>query len=129
MKEMFKDFGKNFKEYISYLMKVGFKDLFINVLILFCIIVLATFVYIPVGLVEQLIFDFLKIFGTMPIVVSNIYHWVFQLISFILAVFAFIYLFNLRFKDVKEKGIDTKVEITKKGEEKVTLDLPKKKDE
>ena len=129
MKEMFKNFGKNFKEYISYLMKVGFKELFINVLILFCIIVLATFVYIPVGLVEQLIFDFLKIFGTMPIVVSNIYHWVFQLISFILAIFAFIYLFNLRFKDVKEKGIDTKVEINKKGEEKVTLDLPKKKDE
>ena len=129
MKEMFKNFGKNFKEYISYLMKVGFKELFINVLILFCIIVLATFVYIPVGLVEQLIFDFLKIFGTMPIVVSNIYHWVFQLISFILAIFAFVYLFNLRFKDVKEKGIDTKVEINKKGEEKVTLDLPKKKDE
>ena len=26
MKEMFKNFGKNFKEYISYLMKVGFKS-------------------------------------------------------------------------------------------------------
>jgi hypothetical protein len=38
------------------------------------------------------------------------------------------YLFNLRFKDVKEKGLENKVEIKNKSEEKVTLDLPKKKD-
>ena len=128
MKEMSKEFFKNLKEFVQYLMKVNFKELFVNTIILVCILVLSTFVYVPIELVDRLIFDFIKIFGTMPGIVAQIYHWIFHLISFICALFAFMYLFNLRFKDVKEKGLENKVEIKNKSEEKVTLDLPKKKD-
>ena len=128
MKQLFKDFFKNLKEYVSYLMKVNFKELFVNTIILVCILVLSTFAYVPVGLLDDLIFNFIKIFVTMPVLVTQIYHWIFNLLGFALALCAFAYMFNLRFKDVKEKGLDNKVEITKKGESKVTLDLPKQKD-
>jgi len=128
MKQLFKDFFKNLKDYVSYLMKVNFKELFVNTIILVCILVLSTFAYVPVGLLDDLIFNFIKIFVTMPVLVTQIYHWIFNLLGFVLALCAFAYMFNLRFKDVKEKGLDNKVEITKKGESKVTLDLPKQKD-
>ena len=44
------------------------------------------------------------------------------------------YLFNLRFKDVKEKGLNSAsvnkmAESTEDKEKKVTIDLPKKKEE
>ena len=123
VKELCKEFIKNLKEYVSYLMKVDFKELFINTIILVCILALATFVY--------LILSLLTIFIKFSAIVAAIYHWIFKLISFVLAVLAFMYLFNMRFKDVKEKGLENKVEIKSKNDDgtKTELDLPKKKEE
>ena len=41
---MLKKFWKRFKDYFSYLMTVDFKELFINLVILVCIILLSSFV-------------------------------------------------------------------------------------
>ena len=131
VKELCKEFFKNLKEYVAYLMKVDFKELFVNTVILICILALATFVYLPVSLVDDLILSLLTIFIKFSATLAAIYHWIFKLISFVLSVLAFMYLFNMRFKDVKEKGLENKVEIKPKKDDapKTELDLPKKKED
>lgn len=131
---MFKSFFKNGKKYIDYLMSVNFKELFVNVVILFCILVLSAFVYIPVGLVQELIRSFILVFTTFTEITSGLFNWFFNLVSLILAVFAFIYLFNKRFNDItafKEqvKGKNEKVKIVVSDEKGEELELPKSKDD
>ncbi len=130
MKETFNKFKVNFKKYIDYLMTVNFGELFINVLILLCIIVLSTFIFVPVGLIESLIRDFLSLFITLPSAVLSVYAWVFTLISTVLSFLAFVYLFNKRFEDMDafKKQIANKqpVQSVKKDED--VLELPKAKE-
>ena len=66
MKKLFVNFKGNFKKYIDYIMSVNFGELFINVLILICILLLSTFVFVPIGMVESIIRDFIGLFGGMP---------------------------------------------------------------
>ncbi len=132
MNKLFKDFFKRAKDYIDYLMKVDFKELFVNVVILFCIIVLSGFMFIPIGLVQDLIRQFIQSFGNMPVTVALLFDWVFYLISSIASIFAFIYLFNKRFEDLESFKKQVK-EGSKKESKKVDnksdddLDLPKAK--
>ena len=128
---MFKKFISNVKNYVNYLMTVNFGELFINVLILLCILVLSTFVFVPVGLVQSLIRDFILLFGSMSNLFLSIFDWVFTLISTVLAATAFIYMFNKRFDDLDllKKQINNKQvkeEEPKKDEE--ILELPKEKE-
>lgn len=130
MKEMFGKFKVNFKKYFDYLMTVNFGDLFINVLILLCIIVLSTFLFIPVGLVESLIRDFILLFVDLPSMVLSIYAWVFTLISTVLAFLAFVYLFNKRFDDIEafKKQLKEKPVAKEANNEEEELVLPKTKE-
>jgi len=125
IRKLIKDFGKNLKDYVQYLMKVDFKELFVNTVILLCIVLLSTFVYMPISIIRDLISDLVKIFFTVPVIVTSIYTWVVSLISFILCLIAFMYLFNMRFADVlraKEEKEGKKIIV--KGDE---LELPKEK--
>lgn len=125
IKNLIKKFGKNLKDYVQYLMKVDFKELFINTIILLCIVLLSTFVYMPIGILRDLISDFVKIFFTVPVIVTSIYTWIVSLISFILCLMAFMYMFNMRFEDVlKAKEEKEGKKIIVKGDE---LELPKEK--
>ena len=130
MKEMFGKFKVNFKKYFDYLMTVNFGDLFINVLILLCIIVLSTFLFIPVGLVESLIRDFVLLFVDLPSMVLSIYAWLFTLISTVLALLAFVYLFNKRFDDIEafKKQLKEKPVAKEVNNEEEELELPKAKE-
>lgn len=128
---MFKKFISNVKNYVNYLMTVNFGELFINVLILLCILVLSTFMFVPVGLVQSLIRDFILLFGSMNNLFLSIFDWIFTLISTFLAVLAFVYMFNKRFDDLDllKKQINNKQvkeEEPKKDEE--ILELPKEKE-
>ena len=130
MKKMFVEFKKNLKQYIDYLMTVNFGELFINVLILICILLLATFLFVPIGMIESIIRDFINLFGTLPNVFYSIYSWVFNVISTIVSAIAFVYMFNKRFEDVEalKKQINEKPEVKEvKKEEKDELELPKTK--
>ena len=98
---MFKDFGKNFKNYFDYLMTVNFKELFINVVILFCIIVLAAFVFVPVGIIQDLVRSMVTLFYSFSVTGDKLFNIVFLLISTIGFFLAFIYLFNKRFSDIE----------------------------
>lgn len=129
MKKLFINFKGNFKKYIDYLMSVNFGDLFINVLILICIILLSTFVFVPISMVESIIRDFISLFGGMPNFLSSLINLVFNLISTVVSILLFIYLFNKRFEDIEA----FKKQMSEKPEEKVVkedsekIELPKTK--
>lgn len=140
MENYFKLFFKRGKAYIDYLMKVDFKELFVNVVILFCMIVLSAFMFIPVGIVQDVIRSFIQVFGNLPITIALLYDWIFYLLSFIFSIIAFVYLFNKRFEDldafkkqVKEgskKDKDGKsVKKDDKKDDEDELDLPKAKED
>lgn len=130
---MFKKFGTNAKKYYDYLMTVNFTDLFINVLILICILVLSSFVFMPVGLLKTLIRDFILLFMDVNGTILSVYDWIFTLISTVLTIVAFIYMFNKRFEDLEtfKKQLKEKpqkdIKDTSDNEEE--LILPKTKDE
>ena len=70
---MFKKFLKNFKNYIEYLMTVNFKELFVNVAILFCIIVLASFMFIPIDMVQELFRSLINLLNNL--IKFTVYMW------------------------------------------------------
>lgn len=132
---MVKDFLKNGKEYINYLMKVNFKDLFINTIILLCIIVLSSLIYIPIGFLEDLIRSFIVVFTPFSGIPAMLYYWFFKLLEYVSCLIAFMFLFNKRFEDLEAfkeqvngkegRKIVIKNEKTKQVEEE--LELPKTK--
>lgn len=130
LKDMFKNFVKNVKEYVNYLMKVDFRELFINVLILICILVLATFAYIPVGMVASVIKGLVAIFGIFSNVTLLIYDWIFNVLGLGVSVVAFVFLFNLRFADIenlKDQINDKPKEEDKSKKKDDDIELPKTK--
>lgn len=128
VKQVIKDFFSNLKEYIKYLMKVDFKELFVNTVILVCLVVLAAFAYIPISVIQDLIYKFIQIFVSVGLIFGQLYNWIFQILSFIVALFAFMILFNMRFADIKNKKSENKVVVKKNGSDKTEeLELPKAK--
>lgn len=96
-----KNFIPTLKKYIDYLMKVGYKDLFINTVIIFCLFALSAFVYIPIGVVKNTISDTIQLLGGMSNIISQIYYWLFNIVSAICAIFVFMWLFNKRFASIE----------------------------
>lgn len=131
MKDLLKDFIKNLKSYVNYLMSVNFKDLFINTVIILCIVVLSGIVYVPIGIVEDLIRSFVLIFGSLSGKVAMVYNWSFDLISAVCFIITFMFLFNKRFEDIEnlKEQISGKDEIPKKSNEKSNKKSSKKDDE
>lgn len=113
---MFKDFFKNVKNYLGYIMNVGFGELFIQFVTLVIIVLIASFIYIPVSLVQDLVLTFLATFG---IILGDFGYSLltlfFKIISAVIATLTFIYLFNKRYEDVKK-------DINKSGKELVPED-------
>ena len=135
MKDLLKEFLKNFKEYINYLMKVNFKDLFINTIIILCIVLLSALIYVPIGIVQDLVRSFVVIFVNMVGVPALLFDWFFRCIGAIAFVIVFMFLFNKRFEDLEafKKQVDgkdnkmVKVGISNTSNDDV-FELPKEKD-
>ena len=114
-------------------MTVNFKELFINVVILFCIIVLAAFVFVPVGIIQDLVRSMVTLFYSFSVTGDKLFNIVFLLISTIGFFLAFIYLFNKRFSDIEafkkqvkdEKRIEKNNSDVKENVEE--LEMPKTK--
>lgn len=127
---MFKKFLKNFKSYIDYLMTVNFKELFVNVSILFCIIVLASFMFIPIDMIQELFRSLINSFVVLSETAIGLFDTFFLLVSTVVAILAFIYLFNKRFDDMEAfknqvKNKDSKKKSTKEDDD---FELPKAKE-
>lgn len=133
MKEYLSDFIKNGKKYLEYLMKLGFKDLFVNFIEIIMLVILACLVYLPIGIISDLMFQIINIFVVNNVYFLKIYDLIFSLISAILAVYLFVYMFNKRYADIETLRKEVKVEINKTivGENVKKIDeefeLPKKK--
>lgn len=133
---MIKEFLKNLKQYLNYLMKVGFGDLFIQFIILVIILVLACFVCVPISLIQDIVVSFMD-FGGQAISdgLYNSINLVFKIINFVVVMAAFMYLFNKRYDDVKKMEEDLKKQekVKKKTDNDVKkqkpedIDLPKEK--
>lgn len=136
MKEYLIDFIKNGKKYLEYLMKLGFKDLFVNFIEIIMLVILACLVYLPVGIISDLIFQIINIFVVDNVYFLKIYDLIFSLISAILAVYLFIYMFNKRYADIENLRKEGKIERNKtivrenvKNIEEEEFELPKKKND
>lgn len=127
---MIKKFVTNVKKYCDYLMTVNFGDLFINVLVLICILVLSTFMFVPVGLIQTLIRDFILLFGDISSLFLSIFDWSFTLISTVLTFIAFMYLFNKRFEDIegfKKQIKEPPINLDSEDSKEDKMELPKEK--
>jgi len=131
MKQGFNDFVYNLKMYLKYITKVGFKELFIDVLILVCLAVIASFVYLPIGLLRDLIRSLFITFVQFNAVIGSIYNWIFNVISAIVSLIAFGYLFNMRydFKNDKVVPVEGTYTLERKDEINLKKDENKKEDE
>ncbi len=127
LKLLVKNFIKTLKDYIEYLMKVGYKELFINTVIIFCLFILSSFVYIPISVVQDLIKDTLQLFAGFGETFDAIFYWVFKVISAISAVLIFMNLFNKRFDSIKNKKDEKSSEKVNKSSIEGEFDLPKAK--
>ncbi len=96
-----KKFFKVGKHYISYLMKLGFKDLFVNFIELVILVGLALLVYIPIGLVRDLLYKIMVFFLSGSTTLYFVFDLVFTIISIVVCLCCFIYLFNKRYEDVE----------------------------
>lgn len=107
MKEMFVNFYKNLKDYIDIIIKLNFGELFVYALELILITVLSLLMYIPVGLIEDLVRTVCVTAAPDAVILITIVNIIFKVISLGVFVFIFIYLFNGRYsdlkKDIKEK--------------------------
>lgn len=136
MKEYLKKFFKNVKSYIDYIMKLGFKDLFVNFVEIIVLVILASLIYLPIGLIDDLLFQVISIVINSSVIFVKIYDLIFSILSAILAIFAFIYMFNIRYEDIekirnnKNDVSRLKLEKDDKAKQNVVLEeieLPKKK--
>lgn len=138
---MVKDFFKNGKKYLDYIMGLDFTELMINILEIIGLVILAALVYLPIGLVQDLIYEIVRsAFGASE-VVFKWYTVLFRFFTGVVAFVVFMYLFNRRYsklnelieKDVmrnrkeKEKK-EHKENSESKEDNKEEIDLPKKKD-
>lgn len=129
--DLLKEFVPTLKKYINYLMKVDFKGLFVNTIIILCLILLAAFVYVPLGIVQDVLNSLLQLFIPLTGTFGLIYSLLFKIIGALLAIIVFIYLFNKRFEDIENKEKEEKREVNNKKvskNEKDNLDLPKEKE-
>lgn len=131
MKKVITNFFKNAKEYGKYLMKVDFKALFANTVILICLLIIAAFAYIPVGILEDLIRSFIIVFTSMSGVFALLYTWLFRVIGACCSIYLFMWLFNYRYNYMENDVTDPmngSIEKKEKVKEKDELDLPKVKE-
>jgi len=98
----FKKFLKVGKHYIGYLMSLGFKDLFINFLGLLLVVGLSLLVYIPVSMIRDILYKIIVIFVSGSPTLYEVFDLVFTIISAILCILVFVYLFNKRYEDVEK---------------------------
>ncbi len=136
---MFKDFLKTGKKYLDYLMGLNFAELMVNILEIVGLAVLAILAYIPLGLFQDLIYEVIRMMLGTSETIFRWYNIIFELVTGLVAVCIFIYLFNKRYSNL-EKLIEkdnararrhrnnTVDGDTAKPEIKEEIDLPKKKD-
>lgn len=139
MKNMFKKFIENGKKYVDYIMKVNFGELFVNVVVLLCLLLLSALAFVPIELVRDIIRSLIVIYVQFDGTISLLFNWVFYVFSSIMFFISFMFLFNKRFEDLdafkkQASGEESKAkrealkQEEKSSKEDEDLDLPKPKE-
>ena len=100
--EKFKKFGGILKNYINYIMKLGFKDLFINFIELIILVIISTLVLFPIELVKGLLYQLFGLFINESTTFYQIYNLLVSIVGVLLVFMIFIYLFNKRYEDIEK---------------------------
>lgn len=95
-----KKFGKVVKNYINYIMKLGFKDLLVNFIELIILVVIAALLLFPVDVVKELLFKIITAFTQVSNGVYKFYDIIFTVIEAAVCFCFFIYMFNKRYEDI-----------------------------
>ena len=95
-----KKFGKVVKNYINYIMKLGFKDLLVNFIELIILVVIAALLLFPVDVVKELLFKIITAFIQVSNGVYKFYDIIFTVIEAAVCFCFFIYMFNKRYEDI-----------------------------
>lgn len=127
MKKELNLFFKNIKTYIDYLMTLGFQKLGVHFISLVFMVFIGLLLYIPIGLLADLVIQGIGIVPNVPVIVITIIDYVFAIISFIAFLATFIYMFNRRFEEKYIKEINGEVEETEVSEEPKVLEKEDKK--
>ncbi len=105
--EEFKKFFPIGKKYIQYILKLGFKEFFVNVIELLLLVILSCLVYIPIDMLKDVLFKLLIIFIKSDSF-YYIYDLIFNIISACIAIYLFIKFFNKRYENIEEIRKDRK---------------------
>lgn len=125
MGNLLKNFLKNLKEYLSYIMKVGFIDLFAQFFTLLIILLLACFLCVPLGLLQDVIVSALRLSGSSANALYNLIDLLFKIVSLVCVLVGFMYLFNKRYDDVQKMKDDLKKQEEKQEEKEKMLERAK----
>ena len=133
--EHIKKFMKVAKNYINYIMKLDFKELFVNFIELIILIIIAMLLVFPVDLVRELLFKIIASVTGFGEGFYKIYDIIFTIIKAVVCFGFFIYMFNKRYEDISkirprrdEKMFSNNEEISdfqRKNVEDEKLELPK----
>ena len=94
----FKKFLKVGKNYIDYIMKLGFKELFVNFIELIILAILSLLIIFPVEAIKVLLPKIIRFSGA----IADIYNIIFLIGELIVGVCFFIYMFNKRYEDIEK---------------------------
>lgn len=127
MKETVKNFPSVLKQYIDAIMKMNFGELLLHFIELLILLLIASFLYIPIGLLKDMLFSIFAFFtfsasDTLNLVVDLII----KVCSFIASLYCFLYMFTKRYEELKkEKKKDSSFTQNQSFAEEI--DLPKEK--
>ena len=96
-----KKFLKVGKNYIDYIMKLGFSELLVNFIELIILVAISLLVMFPVSAVKVILYSFVSLFTKTNQTVYLIYNIVFLIINAVISLALFIYMFNKRYEDIE----------------------------
>lgn len=102
MGNFIKKFFKNLKDYLGYIMKVGFIDLLIQFISLVILLVLSCFICVPIGLIQDVVISAVSMGSAVNDKIYNIIDLVFKIINFVSVMIGFMYLFNKKYDNVQK---------------------------
>ena len=115
--EELKKFFPICKKYIQYLLKLGFKEFFKNVIEIILLALLSCLVYLPIDMIRILLDKLLFLF-TKTDAFNNITDLIFAIISACTAIYVFVRFFNIRYSNIEEIRKDRKEIMYKKNDDK-----------
>lgn len=130
MKQIIKNFPGTLKKYIDAIMKMNFGELLVHFFELLILLLIAAFLYVPIGLLKEILFSIFVFFSFQAgDTLNNVVDLIINLFSFVAFFFAFIYMFTKRYEDLRREQ-EKEVSLLQEQEQKQVEEpeLPKERE-